>query len=168
MRFHNTSALIQLLTSIVLMTSGASPSLAGQTFRTDEMGLSKSSVFAVPEPKVAHYPATAPGESTLLPRAYLGAPPQVPHDVSEFLPITAQTNMCAACHNQPDLRGKKREKGAVVPIPASHYTDQRKTPNKVTENLVGARYNCNQCHVPQADAAPLVENTFSPGRAKSK
>lgn len=168
MRLHNTSALFQLLAAIVLMAGGATPSLAGQTFRTNDMGLSKSSVFEVQEPKVSHYPATTPGESTLLPRAYSGAPPQVPHDVSEFLPITAQTNMCAACHNQPDLRGKKREKGAVVPIPVSHYTDQRKTPNKITDNLVGARYNCNQCHVPQADATPLVENTFSPGRPKNK
>ncbi len=156
------------LAGLVLAAATVGTSFAGQTFKTNEMGLSKSSVFEVPEPKVAHYPATAPGESELLPRAYSGAPPQVPHDVSDFLPITAQTNMCAACHNQPDLRGKRRDKGAVVPIPVSHFTDQRKTPNKVTENLVGARYNCNQCHVPQADAAPLMENTFSPGRAKSK
>ena len=25
------------------------------------------------------------------------------------------------------------------------------------------RYFCNQCHVPQSDAKPLVGNTFKPG-----
>ena len=134
--------------------------------QANDMGLSKGSVFDTPTPKIYHYDNTPPGESKVLPRAYLGAPPQISHDISDFLPITAQSNMCVACHNQPDLRGKKREKGAVVPIPASHYTDQRKTPNKVTENLVGARYNCNLCHIPQTDAAPLVENTFSQKRSK--
>jgi nitrate reductase cytochrome c-type subunit len=42
----------------------------------------------------------------------------------------------------------------------------RKSPGKVGENLVGARYNCNQCHVSQTDAPALVGNTFSSGRAR--
>jgi len=139
---------------------------AAQPVNPNDTGLSKTSVFEVPEPKVSHYPATPPGESKLLPRAYLGAPPQVPHDISDFLPITAESNMCLACHDQPELRGKKRETGAVVPIPASHYADHRRAPKTVTGNLVKARYNCNQCHVPQADAPALVENTFSAGRKR--
>lgn len=166
MRNHYVLFVIQLLAGIALIVAGTGSSLAaGQTFPSNDMGLSKGSVFDIPEPKVSHYPNTAPGESKVLPRAYSGAPPQISHDISEFLPITAQSNMCIACHNQPAQWGKKLEPGAPTPPPPSHFTDLRNAPGKVTENLVGARYNCNQCHVPQSDAAPLVENTFSPGHS---
>lgn len=47
-------------------------------------------------------------------------------------------------------------------IPPSHYTDLRNAPGKLTEHLIGARYGCNLCHARQSDAAPLVENNFSP------
>ena len=30
------------------------------------------------------------------------------------------------------------------------------------EDIAPQRYNCVQCHVPQANAKPLVENTFKP------
>lgn len=164
MRDHSVLAVIKFLAGLLLMAAGAS--FAGQPIQANVMGLSKGSVFDTPTPKVYRYDNTPPGESKVLPRAYLNAPPQISHDVSDFLPITAQSNMCIACHNQPAQWGKKREPIAPTPIPPSHFTDQRKAPGKVTENLVGARYNCNQCHVPQTDAAPLVENTFSPGRTK--
>ncbi len=39
----------------------------------------------------------------------------------------------------------------------SHFLDRNG--NKL-ERPAGSRYFCNQCHVPQADAKPLVENSF--------
>lgn len=160
---RNRFGMMSLMTAALLVSVNV---YAAQPIAPDSMGLSKTSVFEVPEQKAAQYPTTAPGESKLLPRAYLGAPPQIPHDVSDFLPITAQTNMCLACHNQPALQGKKREKGAVVPIPASHYTDHRTPGAKPGENVVNARYNCNQCHVPQSNAPVVVENTFPNGHKR--
>ncbi|MDX8400963.1 MAG: nitrate reductase cytochrome c-type subunit [Gallionellaceae bacterium] len=154
MRYFN------ILAGVVLMLAGVSSSFAGQSISADSMGLSKASVFSVPTPKAYHYASTQPGESKLLPRAYMGAPPQVPHAVSDFMPITAEANMCIACHNQPGEWGKKLEKGSPTPIPPSHFTDLRKDPSKVTEQLIKARFNCNQCHVPQSNAPALVENTF--------
>ncbi|MDD2915913.1 MAG: nitrate reductase cytochrome c-type subunit [Gallionella sp.] len=153
-----------LLACLALLVSATSH--AAQPIPANDMGLSKGSVFDVPEPKVSHYPSTAPGESSVLPRAYLGAPPQIPHDISDFLPITAQTNMCVACHNQPALRGGNPAKGTVVPIPVSHYTDHRIPHAKTGDNLINARYNCNQCHVPQSDAPALVGNSFSSKRKR--
>jgi len=153
-----------LFASYALMV--ASPAFAVQPVAADSMGLSKGSVFDVPVPKVYTSKAGQPGENKLLPRAYLGAPPQIPHDIGDFLPITAQSNMCIACHNIPDQWGQKREQGKPTPIPQSHYTDRRNAPNKVTDHLINARYNCNQCHVPQMDAKPLVENTFPSQRAR--
>ena len=156
----------RILASLALMLATVSTALAAQAVAPDSTGLSKGSVFAVPAPKVYTIKAGQPGQNKLLPRAYSGAPPQIPHDIGDFLPITAQSNMCIACHAVPDQWGKKREKGTPTPIPQSHYTDQRNAPGKVTDHLINARYNCNQCHVPQMDATPLVENTFSSRRAR--
>jgi len=147
------------IASIMLMAATSS-AFAAQPIPANNMGLSKTSVFDVPEPMVYHYGTAQPGESKVLPRAYPGAPPQIPHAIGDFLPITAQNNMCIACHALPDQWGKKREQGMATPIPPSHYTDLRNAPDKVTDHLINARYNCNQCHVPQADAPALVENTF--------
>lgn len=158
------SIIIRLFAGIVLMA--AASSFAAEPVKTNSMGLSKTSVFDTPTPKVYHEKAGLPGSNKLLPRAYLGAPPQVSHSVGEFLPITVQSNMCVACHNQPWQWGQKIEQGAATPIPPSHYTDQRNAPGKVGEKLVGARYNCNQCHVAQTDAPALVKNTFSGGQAR--
>lgn len=157
---------IRLLAGISLIAAGTGSSLAAQTMTTNSMGLSKSSVFDIPTPQVFRYGETPPGKSKVLPRAYLNAPPQIPHDINYFLPITAQKNMCISCHAKPDQWGKKREQGTPTPIPPSHYTDLRNAPGKVTDHLIGARYNCNLCHVRQADAPPLVENTFSSRRAR--
>lgn len=139
---------------------------AAQPIAPDSMGLNKGSVFDTPDPKVYASKAGAPGQNSLLPRAYPGAPPQIPHDIGDFLPITAGSNMCIACHNQPDNWGKPRTQGSPVPIPSSHYTDLRTAPGKVTDHLINARYNCNQCHVPQRDAKPLVENSFAAKRTR--
>lgn len=156
----------QAVFSIVLALTTPSVFAATQAVAADSMGLSKQSVFVVPEPKVYQESGQQAGQNKLLPRAYLNAPPQIPHDIADFLPITAQGNMCIACHNQPDQWGKKLKVGEARPIPQSHFTDLRNAPGKVTDQLIGARYNCNQCHVPQTNAKPLVENTFSVKRAK--
>lgn len=158
---RNCKILAAIQLSVALLAAGTNLSFA-VPIQANDTGLSKGSVFDIPTPKIYHYSNAPAGESKVLPRAYSGAPPQISHDISEHLPITSQNNMCLACHNQPALWGKKLERGTPTPIPPSHYTDLRNAPGKVTENVVGARYNCNQCHVPQADAKPLVENTFTP------
>lgn len=153
----------RLLASFILMSVASSALFAEPTIKANEMGLSRESVFNVPTPKVYHYGTTPPGESKVLPRAYQGAPPQIPHDIADSLPITPVSNMCIACHDQPAEWGKPRAAGIATPMPPSHYTDQRNAPGKVTDHLINARYNCNLCHVAQTDAPPLVENTFSSG-----
>ncbi len=163
MTFHRLMA--SMAFSFVLMaTATAAP--ATQPIKPESMGLTKGSVFEVPAQIAYSTKAGAPGQNQLLPRAYPGAPPQIPHDTGDFMPITADNNACLACHNQPDKWGQKREAAQPTPIPPSHYTDLRNAPGKVTDHLMGARYSCNQCHVPQHDAKPLVENTFGAKRAK--
>jgi len=146
---------------LIALLAGALVSCATTTvIPADQMGLSKGSVFAVPEQQPYQAGGGQPGTNKLLPRAYLNAPPQISHTIEDFLPITAEMNMCVMCHSQPGQWDKPRAEGAPTPIPRSHFTDLRNAPDKVTDHLMGARYNCNQCHVPQANAQPLVINTF--------
>jgi cytochrome c-type protein NapB len=49
------------------------------------------------------------------------------------------------------------EEAKSVPMSKSHYVDRQ---GKKHNKPVGNRHFCTQCHVPQADAEPLVENTF--------
>lgn len=157
---------LQRIAFSIVLALAAQPVFAAAPVPADNMGLSKQSVFVVPEPKVYKESGGQAGQNKLLPRAFLNAPPQIPHGIGDFLPITAQSNLCIACHNLPDQWGKKLKAGEARAIPQSHYTDLRTAPGKVTDQLIGARYNCNQCHVPQMNAKPLVDNIFSAKRGK--
>lgn len=137
------------------------PSSDADVIMDTTLGLSKTSVFETPEPEVASYSPKSPGSSELYPRAYPDAPPQIPHDVDNFKPITAKNNTCVGCHHNPAMRGKEVARGIPTPMPESHYTDLRHKPDTVVEQIIGARYICTQCHVPQANVNKLVENTFS-------
>jgi cytochrome c-type protein NapB len=115
-------------------------------------------VFDTPSPESFSYSASSPGSNEVLPLAYAGAPPQIPHNIDNLVPVTAENNQCVACHNTPGLIGQKG-KGQPTPMPESHYTDLRRTPGKVTKKLTGSRFVCTQCHAPQAEVDPLVENS---------
>lgn len=121
-----------------------------------QVGLSKQSVFDTPIPAPIVQNASDPGEQPAVPADFDGAPPVIPHTVVDFVPITADGNMCIECHAL-DEAGE----GDPTPIPPSHYMDLRNDPDEVTDEVVGARYRCTACHAPQTDAAPLVENRFS-------
>ena len=123
-----------------------------------DLGLSKTSVFEAASPPPVADNDSAPGEEPALPRAYPGAPPRIPHGIASLLPITRQDNFCIDCH----LTDEKVE-GGPTPIPASHKTDLRNSPEKAGERVVGARWFCVSCHVPVTGAAPLVGNGFLPG-----
>lgn len=88
-----------------------------------------------------------PKDSTVT-RTFTHQPPLIPHAVSEY-DITTSQNDCLDCHGVPDSGAPKPYK--------SHYMDRD---GKVTENISARWYFCNQCHVGQVDAKPLVENTF--------
>lgn len=122
-----------------------------------ELGLSKGSVFDVPTPPMAKNNDSNPGESPLLPRAYVSAPPRVPHAVADFLPITQKQNACLDCHAV-----KEKKQGDPTPIPPSHYIDYRNAPDRVGGQVAGARYVCVSCHAVKTDAPNLVGNRFRP------
>jgi nitrate reductase (cytochrome), electron transfer subunit len=139
---------------IAIFTTACANSQTTGPVSDNDLGLSKTSVFDDPSPSVFEYPKTEPSAATALPRAWNSAPPQVPHKIDIFVPITTNKNMCVTCHDKPGMMGKK-VKGIATAMPESHY-------NKVEERWVraNARFNCTQCHVPQAGVSDLVNNTF--------
>jgi nitrate reductase cytochrome c-type subunit len=137
-------------------TRDAFPAPSGPIADAD-LGLSKGSVFDAPTPAMVKANDSNPGESPLLPRPYVIAPPRIPHAVADFLPITQKQNACLDCHAV-----KERKRGDPTPIPPSHYTDYRNAPDRVADQVVGARHVCVSCHAVKTDAPNLVGNRFRP------
>ena len=131
------------------------------------------------------YSRPAPGSSTKFERAYKDAPPMIPHSVEGLLPITRENNQCLGCH----LPEVAKSVGATA-IPLSHFTNYRPTTvmkegkvikegkvvgqelkntadiklakAKKMKTLYEGRFNCSQCHAPQAKVKTNVANTFKP------
>lgn len=84
-------------------------------------------------------------------RAYTMQPPTIPHKIDGYQ-LDRDFNRCMFCH----ARTRTEETGAI-PVSVTHYMDRD---SNVLAEVSPRRYFCTQCHVPQADAKPLVGNTF--------
>ncbi|MFC1589193.1 nitrate reductase cytochrome c-type subunit [Pseudomonadota bacterium] len=91
-------------------------------------------------------------------RAYVQQPPLVPHKIDRYT-INLKANKCLTCHSWDNYR----EAGATK-ISQTHFEDRDAN---VLANISARRYFCTQCHVPQVNAQPLVENKFEPLTAVS-
>jgi Nitrate reductase cytochrome c-type subunit len=85
------------------------------------------------------------------PRAYRQQPPLINHKIDTYQ-ITMSNNACLTCHDWPGYIEYKAPK-----ISETHYVDRN---DVKLDKVAGTRYFCTQCHVPQADAQPLVRNIF--------
>lgn len=92
-------------------------------------------------------------DDEIKPRDYVQQPPLIPHSIKGYK-INVKFNKCLTCHSWANYR----EAGATK-ISQTHFADRE---NNVLANVAPRRYFCTQCHVPQANARPLVENTFQP------
>lgn len=86
-------------------------------------------------------------------RNYRQQPPLIPHSIEQYQ-IDLRTNQCLSCHDWT----KAGERNAPT-LSMTHYLDRE---GRELDQIAGTRYFCNQCHVPQADTLPLVDNTFEP------
>jgi len=86
-------------------------------------------------------------------RDYIQQPPLIPHKIKGYR-INVKFNKCLTCHSWANYK----DAGATK-ISQTHFNDRE---NNVLASIAPRRYFCTQCHVPQVDAAPLVENTFNP------
>lgn len=86
-------------------------------------------------------------------RNYRQQPPLIPHSIEQYQ-VDLNTNRCLSCHDWT-VAG---DRGAPT-LSMTHYLDREGTQ---LDTVAGTRWFCSQCHVPQADAPELVENTFEP------
>lgn len=84
-------------------------------------------------------------------RNYPEQPPIIPHSIEAYQ-ITSNANKCLSCH----ARQFTSQSGAPM-ISVTHFMDRS---SQVLASVSPRRYFCTQCHVPQQDAAPIVENHF--------
>lgn len=86
-------------------------------------------------------------------RDYIQQPPLIPHKIDRYR-INLKSNKCLSCHSWKNYR----QYGATK-ISQTHFEDRD---DHVLANVSARRYFCTQCHVPQVNAKPLVENIFKP------
>ena len=84
-------------------------------------------------------------------RGYSMQPPTIPHKIDNYQ-VDKNVNTCLACHS----RGRAALTQAVA-VSVSHYMDRD---GNFLAEISPRRYFCEQCHVAQFDARPLVENRF--------
>jgi cytochrome c-type protein NapB len=99
-----------------------------------------------------------PKDGEPISRDYVQQPPLIPHKIDNYQ-VNRKVNKCLSCHSWKNYR----EAGATK-ISQTHFEDREAN---VLANVSARRYFCTQCHVPQANAEPLVENTFEPVTAIS-
>jgi cytochrome c-type protein NapB len=146
--------LIAATTLTAILATGCAMS---SSVSEESLGLRKTDLYteSTTTPDDTQYSKVAAGESKVYERAFENAPPMIPHDVEGMLPITTNNNACLGCHT-PAVAAAV----GATPVPKSHTFDMRKQTALAT--VSNARYNCSQCHAPQSNNAPLVENTFKP------
>ena len=86
-------------------------------------------------------------------RDYVQQPPLVPHAIEGYK-VNLKFNKCLTCHSWANYK-----KAEATKISQTHFEDRD---GDVLASVSARRYFCTQCHVPQADAKPLVENEFQP------
>lgn len=84
-------------------------------------------------------------------RNYPDQPPTIPHSIRGYQ-IDKYGNKCLTCHSRANSA-----KTQATMISITHYMDRDGQPLAAVSPR---RYFCDQCHVVQSDAKPLVGNSF--------
>jgi cytochrome c-type protein NapB len=92
-------------------------------------------------------------------RAFAMQPPTIPHKIDGYQ-VDRNANRCVGCHSRTRI-----EETRAIPIPATHYMDRDGT---LRGDISPRRYFCTQCHVPQDEVKPLVDNAYQDFEALSR
>jgi len=124
---------------------------------------------ALSVPPVTEYGEQEAGDSTLVERAWPGAPPSIPHTTEDMLPILIDENECVECHH-PENTVSDKDK----PLPDSHFEAPVMVAGaegdamawKVdgytkSPDVFGARWNCVMCHTQQAENVDTPATSFA-------
>lgn len=86
-------------------------------------------------------------------RQYIHQPPLVPHQVRGY-EVDLKVNRCLSCHGWKNAAARKAPR-----VSPTHFETRD---GMTLGDISPRRYFCMQCHVPQTDAKPLVDNVFTP------
>jgi len=78
-------------------------------------------------------------------------PPTIPHAIDGYQ-VDRNSNRCLLCHSR---QGAEAFQAPMVSV--THFMDRD---GQVLAEISARRFFCNQCHVVQTDAVPLVGNSF--------
>ncbi|MEI6895048.1 MAG: nitrate reductase cytochrome c-type subunit [Colwellia sp.] len=85
-------------------------------------------------------------------RSYPMQPPVIPHTTRSY-EVNKNNNKCMSCHSR-----HRTEQSQAPMVSVTHFMNRD---GNFLAEISPRRYFCNQCHVTQVDAEPLVENTFT-------
>jgi cytochrome c-type protein NapB len=92
-------------------------------------------------------------------RSHPMQPPTIPHKIEGYQ-LDRDVNRCLFCHARSRI-----EETRAIPLSVTHYMDRD---GNVRGDVSPRRYFCTQCHVPQDEVKPLVENRFEDFEAASQ
>ena len=84
-------------------------------------------------------------------RSHPMQPPTIPHKIDGYQ-LDKDVNRCLFCHSRTRI-----EETRAIPLSVTHYMDRD---GNVRGDVSPRRYFCTQCHVPQDEVKPLVDNRF--------
>ncbi len=174
---------VGLLALSGMIAVGCAATNAGGTISEESLSYRNTNLYSEDKtlPPPVEYTKAAPGTAQTFQRSFENAPPMIPHSVEGLLPITKNNNACLGCH-MPDVAPSMK----ATPIPPSHFANFRPQTKigasgevikegkaidntsdiqvvvKKQNKLYQGRFNCSQCHAPQANVQPLVKNKFTP------
>lgn len=98
-------------------------------------------------------PSMAPALNTDLRqvRNYPEQPPLIPHKIDNYQ-VDRNANKCLTCHSRTAV-----DVSQAPMVSVTHFMNRD---GQVLASISPRRYFCNQCHIPQLDVRPLVENSF--------
>ena len=106
-------------------------------------------------PQDLKYQGGRPGVQKTIDRTFKEQPPLIPHAMNNFDEITLEENQCMDCHSAETYKAKNAPK-----VGDTHMTIVDVPGGGMKKVMNMTRWQCNNCHVPQVDAKPLVENSF--------
>ena len=101
-------------------------------------------------PKARPVPAMI-ADDVRRPRNYPEQPPVIPHS-TEGYEVSINANKCLSCH----ARTRVHESQAPM-VSITHFIDRD---GQFLASISPRRYFCTECHVPQHNVRPPVENDF--------
>lgn len=144
---RNTKATLAALAAGFVAACATQLAVPPQSLRGDDAAAADR--LFEPSAYLGRKPGSQPGYT----RTYSTQPPLIPHAVENFDEVTLQENQCLECHGPANYMKKESP-----PLGEKHFAAGSRTA------ISQARYACVMCHVPQADAKPLVDNTFKGDR----